>query len=266
MPPASITAHGASKARSSAGSSRSTRRDVPSPRASARSRVPVALTPREQLRERSEWLDAQAALPPARAGGRGRSGSAAGDGATAGALRAQVERSATTRGLAGIAGYTREQYEQLHPRAQREARLEIDRELALRHELRGAAGAVVAAGERAPGRRERRRAEQDFDGALDAAPAPSGGHAPRSPPIPRSPPAPRAPPRCPTPPVASRRSTPAPRRRLRIAGAARRPRGRAAAQTPAGELMAAAHRIPRTGVDRAGGHGRAGSGAHARRR
>ena len=69
--------------------------------------------------------------------------------------------------LAGIAGYSREQYEQLHPRAQREARLEIDRELALRRELRGAAGAVVAAGERAPGRRERRRAEQDFDGALD---------------------------------------------------------------------------------------------------
>jgi hypothetical protein len=134
----------------------------------------------EQLRERSEWLDAQAALPPARVGGgvgrgagRGPGGGAHGDTATSGAQRDYA-------GLAGLAGYSREQYEQLAPRAQREARLEIDRELALRRQLRDAAGSVVAAGEHLPGRRERRRAEKDFDGALDDGLRQSGHSAPRS--------------------------------------------------------------------------------------
>jgi hypothetical protein len=129
----------------------------------------------EQLRERSEWLDAQAALPPARAGGGvgrgtggGLGGGANGDAGAGGAQRAYG-------GLAGLAGYTREQYEQLTPRVQRETRLEIDRELALRRQLRDAAGAVVAAGEHASGRRERRRAEKDFDGAL-AEHLRQGGH------------------------------------------------------------------------------------------
>ncbi len=126
----------------------------------------------EQLRERSEWLDAQAALPPARAG-RGAGGGASGDAGAGGAQR-------DYGGLAGIVGYSREQYEQLHPRTQREARLEIDRELALRRELSVAAGAVAAAGERSPGRRERRRADRDFDRALDQRLRESGHAAPRS--------------------------------------------------------------------------------------
>ncbi len=169
----------------------------------------------EQLRERSEWLDAQAALPPARAGGG--AGGAAGDGAggaagggaggaagggaggaasggagsAAGGAQSgdpadpavQAVGPGVQRdygGLAGIVGYSREQYEQLHTRAQREARLEIDRELALRRELRDAAGSVVAAGERAPGRRERRRADKDFDRALDQRLREGGHSAPRA--------------------------------------------------------------------------------------
>jgi hypothetical protein len=145
----------------------------------------------EQLRERSEWLDAQAALQPASAGGVvGRSaGGGPGSGANgeaAGAGGAQRDYC----GLAGLAGYSREQYEQLAPRAQREARLEIDRELALRRQLRDAAGSVIAAGERGPGRRERRRAEKDFDRALDEGLRQSGHSAPRS--RDRSPPRERA--------------------------------------------------------------------------
>ena len=153
----------------------------------------------EQLRERSEWLDAQAALPPARAGGGagGAAGGGAGGAVSGGAGSAaggaqsgdpadpavQAVGPGAQRdygGLAGIVGYSREQYEQLHPRAQREARLEIDRELALRRELRDAAGSVVAAGERAPGRRERRRADKDFDRALDQRLRESGHSAPRA--------------------------------------------------------------------------------------
>jgi hypothetical protein len=141
----------------------------------------------EQLRERSEWLDAQAALPPARAGGgvgRG-AGRASGGGASGDFVDPAVQAvcpgaQRDYAGLAGLAGYSREQYEQLHPRARREARLEIDRELALRRQLRDAAGSVVDAGERAPGRRERRRAEQDFDRALEQRLHESGHAAPRS--------------------------------------------------------------------------------------
>jgi hypothetical protein len=174
----------------------------------------------EQLRERSEWLDAQAALPAARAGSgaRGGAGSGAPSGAAggvgggaqsstisgvaggaqkgaaggiAGGAAGGAHRGDTAGGgagrdyaaLAGLVGYGREQYEQLRPRAQREARLEIDRELALRHQLRDAAGSVVAAGERAGGWGriiERRRAEKDFEGALDEGLRESGHAAPRS--------------------------------------------------------------------------------------
>jgi hypothetical protein len=137
----------------------------------------------EQLRERSEWLDAQAALPPTRAGGGVGRGAGRGprDGANGDPVAGGAQRD--YGGLAGLAGHSRERYEQLRPRAQREARLEIDRELALRRELRDAAGAVVGfepARPRTPGRRERRRAEQDFDGALDERLRQGGGRAPRS--------------------------------------------------------------------------------------
>ncbi len=142
----------------------------------------------EQLRERSEWLDAQAALPPARAGG-GAGGTAGGgveSGAGGGARRGDSDAGRARREygrLAGIVGYSRQQYEQLHPREQREARLEIDRELALRRQLHDAAGSVVGfelARPRAPGRRERRRAERAFDGALDKGLRQGGHSAPHS--------------------------------------------------------------------------------------
>jgi hypothetical protein len=128
----------------------------------------------EQLRERSEWLDAQAALPAAR------SGRAAAGGAHGGGVLPDGAARRDYAGLAGLVGYSREQYEQLHPRARREARIEIDRELALRRELRDAGGAVVDAGEPTPGRRERRRAGNDFDRALEQRLRQSGHSAPRS--------------------------------------------------------------------------------------
>ncbi len=136
----------------------------------AQRRTGRAYTP-EQARERNEWLDAQAALPAAvDARGRGR---LAGD-------RSQGAAARDYAGLASLVGYGREQYEGLAPRAQREARLEIDRELALRRELSGAASAVAGfepARPPAPGRRERRRASRDFDSALEER-LRQGGHAP----------------------------------------------------------------------------------------
>jgi hypothetical protein len=128
----------------------------------------------EQARERNAWLDAQAALPSA-ADARGRAdvrGRLAGD--------PQSGPDRDYAGLASTVGYSREQYERLAPRTQREARLEIDRELALRRELSGAAGAVAAAGEPLPGRRERRRAGRDFDRALEERLRQSGHTPPRS--------------------------------------------------------------------------------------
>ncbi len=144
----------------------------------------------EQLRERSDWLDAQAALSSARVGdgtrggveSRAQSGTAGGVGSQRGDTAGGGARR-DYAALAGLVGYSREQYEQLAPRTRREARLEIDRELALRRQLRGAAGAVADSCPptlRAPGRRERRRAEQDFDGALDQGLRQNGHSAPRS--------------------------------------------------------------------------------------
>lgn len=80
---------------------------------------------REQLDERAQLLDAQAALP--RAGRRG-----------AGGERRDYAA------LAGLAGYGPAAYEQLHPREQRQARLQIDRELAMRRGLAGASSDAPA--------------------------------------------------------------------------------------------------------------------------
>ena len=132
----------------------------------------------ERARERNEWLDAQATLPAA-TGARGRVGAGGrheGDHSQSGPARDYA-------GLASLAGYNREQYEGLAPRPQREARLEIDRELALRRELSGAASAVTGfepARPPAPGRRERRRAGKDFDRALEERLRQSGHSPPRS--------------------------------------------------------------------------------------
>jgi len=103
---------------------------------------------REQREERARWLDAQAALP-----GAGRAGS---DG----------ERR-DYAALAGLAGHGREDYERLDPPRRREARLQIDRELALRKELSGAAMDVAnVSSTGALGRRERRKVGREFDRSL----------------------------------------------------------------------------------------------------
>ncbi|MGO9319375.1 MAG: hypothetical protein ACLQBY_01020 [Solirubrobacteraceae bacterium] len=103
---------------------------------------------RERRDVQDRFLDAQAALPSS----------------------AQMRRGGERRdyaALAGLAGYGCEEYERLGARPQRAARLEIDRELALRRELGETARMLAsgAGGERL-GRRERRKASRSFDGAL----------------------------------------------------------------------------------------------------
>jgi hypothetical protein len=67
-------------------------------------------------------------------------------------------------GLAGLAGYGREEYERMGSRAQRAARVEIDRELALRRELGKTANALVPEGDTERlGHRARRSAARSFD-------------------------------------------------------------------------------------------------------
>jgi hypothetical protein len=102
---------------------------------------------REQREERARLLDAQAALP------------------RAGRPDAQGRRR-DYAAYAELAGYSRAQYEELDPRRQREARLAIDRELALRRELGGAAADVAAAAAGPVRRRERWQAGREFDRAL----------------------------------------------------------------------------------------------------
>jgi hypothetical protein len=91
----------------------------------------------ERAQQQDRFLDAQAALP---ASGRARDRREAGQ-------RAGQRRD--YRALAGLAGYGRQEYELLDPRRQRAARLEVDRELALRKELKATArsfgaGAAIA--------------------------------------------------------------------------------------------------------------------------
>ena len=115
----------------------------------ARSRTGAVYTG-EQALERGRFLDAQAALPAS-----GRPG-----GAAAGQRRDYAA-------LAGLAGYGRSEYELLDARGQRAARLEVDRELAMRKELSATAGDLAAGSESSElGRREKRRLTEDFDGKL----------------------------------------------------------------------------------------------------
>jgi hypothetical protein len=102
----------------------------------------------EKREQRARFLDEQAALPAA-----GRSGP---DG-----------RRRDYAAMASLAGHARENYEQLAPRAQREARLRIDRELALRSRLDGAVRDVAGEGGPLPGRFERRKVERELDRALE---------------------------------------------------------------------------------------------------
>jgi len=113
---------------------------------------------REQAEERNRILDAQAALP-ASTQRRGRAGEEQRDYASS----------------AGLAGYSREQYERLDDRGQRAARLEIDRELALRKELSATARDVAMGDQGRLGRREQRKVDKRFDSKLNEGMR-EGGH------------------------------------------------------------------------------------------
>jgi hypothetical protein len=114
---------------------------------------------REQVRERDRFLDAQAALP-----------------ADARARASRAEERRDYAALAGLVGYGRDEYDTLAPRAQRAARLEVDRELALRKELNATARELAAGGGASMlGRRERRKMNEEFDRTLEARMR-DGGH------------------------------------------------------------------------------------------
>jgi hypothetical protein len=103
---------------------------------------------REQREERARLLDAQAALPAA---GRADANGKRRDYAT----------------LAGLAGHGRDEYEQLDSRHRRQARAQIDRELAMRRELGGAVADVAARAESgSTGWRDRHRGGRELEGAL----------------------------------------------------------------------------------------------------
>jgi hypothetical protein len=101
----------------------------------------------EQLRERARFLDEQGALADSRR------------------VRAGAPRDYA--GLAGLAGFAREEYERLAPARRREAWLEIDRELALRRRLPLAAHDIALEGEQVPTRREQHAAARAMDNALE---------------------------------------------------------------------------------------------------
>jgi hypothetical protein len=103
---------------------------------------------REQREERARLLDAQAALP------------AAGRASVSGERRDYPA-------LAGLAGHGRDEYEQLDPRRRREARAQIDRELATRRELGGAAADLQTRAQAgSPGWLDRRAGGRELEGAL----------------------------------------------------------------------------------------------------
>jgi hypothetical protein len=105
---------------------------------------------REQVEERSRFLDAQAALPSsAQRGG-----------------QAEKRKERDYAGMAGLAGYGRKEFEGLDSKGQRAARREIDRELALRKELSTTAKDVAVGGEGKLGRRERQKVNKRFDSTL----------------------------------------------------------------------------------------------------
>jgi hypothetical protein len=103
---------------------------------------------RAQAEELARFLDEQATLP------------------AAGARTESGERR-DYAAMAGLAGYGRREYKQLEGQSQRDARLEIDRELALRKELSRAAQDPGTDGEASLGRREQRKVDRDFDRTLE---------------------------------------------------------------------------------------------------
>jgi hypothetical protein len=99
-----------------------------------------------QLARRASFLDAQARLP----------------GSTQAGIAASGKRDYAA--LAGLAGHGREEYERLDPRRQRMARMEVDRELALRRETHPAPSETAYAAEAKAGGGESR---QSFKGDLE---------------------------------------------------------------------------------------------------
>jgi hypothetical protein len=131
--------------------------------ASAQRRTGESPYTREQREERARLLDAQAALPAA---GRASSGGERRDYAA----------------LASLAGHGREEYERLDPRRRLKARAQIDRELAMRRELGGAAADLAARAETGSlGRREQRKGRTELDRALEQRMRASGHRRPGSP-------------------------------------------------------------------------------------
>jgi hypothetical protein len=110
---------------------------------------------RHGRQERERFLDQQAALPAA---GRSRTSSM-------GESRRERRDYAA---LASLAGHSREEYERMDPPRQRQARLQVDSELALRTQLAGTAESIAAGaqGSQLP-RRERRRADREFEDTLE---------------------------------------------------------------------------------------------------
>lgn len=104
----------------------------------------------EQGEKRARFLDEQAELPAAGARG-GASGNERRD----------------YDAMAGLAGYGRREYEGFDRRRQREARSEIDRELAVRKELGATAKDVATAGEEPLRGREKKKADRAYDRTLE---------------------------------------------------------------------------------------------------
>jgi hypothetical protein len=118
----------------------------------------------DALAERARFLDAQAALP-----------------AVGGPLDAGRTDRRDYAALAGLAGYTRGEYDALGSQRQRAARLEIDRELALRREMHGAVRDVARDAEmRGVDRRRRRYADAAFERTLAERMRASGRRMPAS--------------------------------------------------------------------------------------
>jgi hypothetical protein len=113
-----------------------------------RSRDNATATAPARAKRQATFLDEQARLAPATG-------------------RSTADRARDYAALAGLAGYSHDQYERLDARGRREARLQIDRELAARRELRPAVRDVAAAASGRATFRERRRARRVVEAALE---------------------------------------------------------------------------------------------------
>lgn len=120
-------------------------------RAAEQARSGVRSTHSSELAgDRDRFLDAQAELPSSLH------------------ARASTGERRDYAGLAGLAGLGRQEYERLHPHRQRLARLDVDRELALRKEMKATAGDLDASVAAWPlSRRERIKGQRAFDSKLE---------------------------------------------------------------------------------------------------